>query len=121
MIAFIIPSEQHKMVQNAIIIQSQKLLFICYYGTFTLVSLFMATFDAIVMNSGGSHFRTLHLSFGVDSVSLSLTVLTTALFPFMFNVNAHLQGYITFTFSFIRGDFIVTCKRFRFIRVLYLI
>lgn len=38
----------------------------------------------------------LHISFGVDSVSLSLTVLTTALFPICIMLMRTFKGYITF-------------------------
>lgn len=38
----------------------------------------------------------LHLSFGLDSVSLSLTVLTTALFPICIMLMRTFKGYITF-------------------------
>jgi NADH-ubiquinone oxidoreductase chain 4 len=56
-----------------------------------------ATFDAI----GNSlqmvvTLERLHLSFGVDSVSLSLTVLTTALFPLCLMLMRTFKGYITF-------------------------
>nr|AXQ87819.1 NADH dehydrogenase subunit 4 [Chlamydomonas sp. UWO 241] len=56
-----------------------------------------ATFDAI----GHSlqmvvTLERLHLSFGVDSVSLSLTVLTTALFPLCIMLMRTFKGYITF-------------------------
>jgi proton-translocating NADH-quinone oxidoreductase chain M len=56
-----------------------------------------ATFDAV----GHSlqmvvTLERLHLSFGVDSVSLSLTVLTTALFPICVMLMRTARGYITF-------------------------
>jgi NADH-ubiquinone oxidoreductase chain 4 len=56
-----------------------------------------ATFDAV----GHSlqmvvTLERLHLSFGVDSVSLSLTVLTTALFPLCIMLMRTFKGYITF-------------------------
>lgn len=38
----------------------------------------------------------LHLSFGVDSVSLSLTILTTGLFPICIMLMRSFKGYITF-------------------------
>jgi proton-translocating NADH-quinone oxidoreductase chain M len=38
----------------------------------------------------------LHLSFGIDSVSLSLTLLTTALFPICIMLMRTLKGYVTF-------------------------
>ena len=38
----------------------------------------------------------LHLSFGIDSVSLSLTILTTALFPLCIMLMRTFKGYITF-------------------------
>lgn len=38
----------------------------------------------------------LHLSFGIDSVSLSLTILTTALFPLCLMLMRTFKGYITF-------------------------
>jgi NADH-ubiquinone oxidoreductase chain 4 len=38
----------------------------------------------------------LHLSFGLDSVSLSLTILTTALFPLCIMLMRSFKGYITF-------------------------
>ncbi len=38
----------------------------------------------------------LHISFGVDSVSLSLTILTTALFPICIMLMRTFKGYITF-------------------------
>ena len=37
-----------------------------------------------------------HISFGIDSVSLSLTVLTTALFPICIMLMRTFKGYITF-------------------------
>lgn len=56
-----------------------------------------ATFDAI----GHSlqmvvTLERLHLSFGIDSVSLSLTILTTALFPLCIMLMRTFKGYITF-------------------------
>jgi NADH-ubiquinone oxidoreductase chain 4 len=56
-----------------------------------------ATFDAI----GHSlqmvvTLERLHLSFGIDSVSLSLTILTTGLFPLCIMLMRTFKGYITF-------------------------
>lgn len=56
-----------------------------------------ASFDAIghslqmVVN-----IERLHLSFGIDSVSLSLTILTTALFPICIMLMRTTRGYVTF-------------------------
>jgi NADH-ubiquinone oxidoreductase chain 4 len=38
----------------------------------------------------------LHISFGIDSVSLSLTILTTALFPICIMLMRTFKGYVTF-------------------------
>ena len=56
-----------------------------------------ATFDAV----GHSlqmvvTLERLHLSFGIDSVSLSLTILTAGLFPLCIMLMRTFKGYITF-------------------------
>ena len=43
-----------------------------------------------------SHLDRLHLSFGVDSVSLSLTLLTAGLFPICIMLMRTTKGFITF-------------------------
>jgi proton-translocating NADH-quinone oxidoreductase chain M len=98
MIAFIIPSgtTQDGTDTNYYSITKSYCLFVTMVPL--LWSLYLwATFDAI----GHSlqmvvTLERLHLSFGVDSVSLSLTVLTTALFPLCLMLMRTFKGYITF-------------------------
>jgi NADH:ubiquinone oxidoreductase subunit 4 (subunit M) len=98
MIAFIIPSgtTQDGSDTNYYSITKSYCLFVTMVPL--LWSLYLwATFDAI----GHSlqmvvTLERLHLSFGVDSVSLSLTVLTTALFPLCLMLMRTFKGYITF-------------------------
>jgi proton-translocating NADH-quinone oxidoreductase chain M len=88
---------------NAGIVEPQRYSIIKSYCLFvTMVpliwSLYLwATFDAIGHNlQMVVTLERLHISFGVDSVSLSLTVLTTALFPICIMLMRTFKGYITF-------------------------
>jgi len=113
MIAFVIPSGSSNlgnsttspMVNNNFMAQSESSYFsitksYCLFVTMVplIWSLYLwAVFDAV----GHSlqmvvTLERLHLSFGIDSVSLSLTILTTALFPLCIMLMRTFKGYITF-------------------------
>jgi NADH-ubiquinone oxidoreductase chain 4 len=104
MIAFIIPSGSINNV-NSTNNQTESGYFsitksYCLFVTMVplIWSLYLwATFDAV----GHSlqmvvTLERLHLSFGIDSVSLSLTILTTGLFPLCIMLMRTFKGYITF-------------------------
>ena len=96
MVAFIIPSGSSNENGRYLSITKSYCLFVTMVPLIWSLYLW-ASFDAI----GHSlqmvvTLERLHLSFGIDSVSLSLTILTTALFPICIMLMRTFKGYITF-------------------------
>jgi NADH-ubiquinone oxidoreductase chain 4 len=103
MIAFFIPSGSSYLGSNNSESSSAYFSITKSYCLFvTMVPLIWSLYLWAVFDAVGHSLQMvvtlerLHLSFGIDSVSLSLTILTTGLFPLCIMLMRTFKGYITF-------------------------